>query len=202
MNAEEIRQPTLASFQDPRCFFADSKPRGIVFRAVCGGATTKGSSYPRCELRELHAGDKDSEAVWSTDDGQRHTLSVRLALTHLPKKKPHVVCAQIHDKKNDVLMVRLEGSKLFIERSKNKDLTLDANYTLGTPLDLKIEATGGHIRAWYNGQQMMDWQQSRSGCYFKVGCYTQSNIDRGDAADDYGEVVVFKLSTEHAAAAR
>ena len=49
---DEIKQPQLASFVDAQCFFVNEDRKGVVFRAHCGGSTTKGSKYPRCELRE------------------------------------------------------------------------------------------------------------------------------------------------------
>jgi poly(beta-D-mannuronate) lyase len=192
--AEEIRQPQLASFQDRNCFFFDTKQKGVVFRAPCGGATTKGSKFPRCELRELYGDGKDSSAVWGTDDTARHVLTATLAITHLPDHKKHVVCAQIHDAKDDLIMVRLEGQKLFVERNKVGDVELDANYQLGTFFDLKIEAGSGHVKVSYNGTLKMDWKQSRHGCYFKAGCYTQSNVQKGDSANAYGEVIIRKLN--------
>jgi hypothetical protein len=196
-DAEEIRQPQLATYQDRTCFFVDPKSKGVVFRAACGGATTKGSKYPRCELRELYGDGKDSSAVWSTSGSGTHILTATLAVTHLPEYKKHVVCLQIHDAKDDLLMVRLEGQKLFVERNKTGDVELDPNYPLGTFFDVKIEAGGGHVRLSYNGAPKMDWEQSRKGCYFKAGCYTQSNTQKGDAPDAYGEVVIRKLSVVH-----
>ncbi|MFZ5829614.1 MAG: polysaccharide lyase family 7 protein [Planctomycetota bacterium] len=193
---DEIVQPALDGFQHPDYFFVNEKGDGVVFRAPCGGITTKGSSYPRCELREMDESGRD-EIAWGTDDGQIHTLAARLAVTHVPMKKPHVVCAQIHDAKDDLLMLRVEGTKLLIERAAEEDLVLDRNYRLGTPLELKIEAGGGRVRVWIDGDQKLDWKVARKGCYFKTGCYTQSNVEKGDAADAYGEVVVYRLAVEH-----
>ena len=195
--AHEIRQPQLALFQERTSFFVDPKRKGVVFRAPCGGATTSGSKFPRCELRELYGSGKDSTAVWGTDDGGVHTMTASLAITHLPAYKKHVVCAQIHDAKDDLIMVRLEGHKLFVERNKTGDVSLDPNYQLGDFFDLKIEASAGHIKVWYNGQPKMDWERSRTGCYFKAGCYTQSNAQKGDVPEAYGEVVIRKLELLH-----
>lgn len=196
-NADEVRQPQLSMFQDPACFFVASTGEGVVFRATCGGTTTKGSKYPRCELRELFGSGKESTATWDTDDGTVHTLDATLAITQTPVHKKHVVCAQIHDAKDDLLMVRLEGKKLFIERNKAGDVALDENYRLGTMFDLRIEARNGRVKVWFNNGLKLDWEQSRQGCYFKAGCYTQSNVEKGDAPDAYGEVVIRKLSLSH-----
>lgn len=143
------------------------------------------------------SGDGRSLAAWSTDDDATHTLVLRVAITRAPPVKPHVVCAQIHDAEDDLMMVRLEGKKLFVERNSLKEVPLDANYELGTPLDLKIEAGQGEVNVYYNGARKLNWQVSRRGCYFKAGCYTQSNPDKGDAADSLGEVVIYQLDVMH-----
>ncbi|MBS0210780.1 MAG: polysaccharide lyase family 7 protein [Planctomycetes bacterium] len=196
--AQEIRHPELTAFVDPTTFFVDAKSKGVVFRAPCGGVTTKGSKFPRCELREVYGNaKKESEAVWATDDGVSHVMTATLAVTHLPDYKPHVVCAQIHDAKDDLMMVRLEGHKLFVERNLTGDVGLDSNYALGTFFDLKIEASDGHVKVWYNGTPKLDWEQPRHGCYFKAGCYTQSNVQKGDSPSAYGEVVIRKLALVH-----
>ncbi len=167
-----------------------------MLRARCDGVTSKNSEYPRSELREMKR-DGKSEASWGTADGKIHSILVVQAITQTPAVKKHVVCAQIHDAKDDVMMVRLEGKKLFIERNKSGDITLDHNYKLGTMFKLKIQAGAGRIKVWYNGSLKMDWELSRTGCYFRVGCYTQSNTKKGDRPDSYGEVVIYKLQVTH-----
>jgi hypothetical protein len=140
----------------------------------------------------MAAGGKN-EIGWSTADDGLHTLSLKAAITKTPKRKPHVVCAQVHDAKSDLLMVRLEGEKIFIERSQGGDVMLERRYRLGTAFTLKLEAGGGRVKAWFDGDLKMDWPISRAECYFKCGCYTQSNPDRGDDPTDYGEVVIYEL---------
>jgi hypothetical protein len=193
---DEITQPRLASFVLPNLFEATADGRGLVFRAPCGGVPTRGSNYPRCELREMQA-DGSREAAWNTKDGYVHEMRMAAAITHLPKVKPHLVCAQIHDAKSDVLMIRLERRKLFVERKPSADVVLDAEYTLGKRFTLRIEARAGVVRLWHNDVLKLEWPADKPGCYFKAGCYTQSNPDRGDAADDYGHVIVYELTTRH-----
>lgn len=192
----EIGQPELDSFQDAKHFFVNTTGTAVVFRAPCGGITTKGSGYPRCELREMSE-HGNARAAWTTDDATIHAMTARLAVTNTPPIKKHVVCAQIHDENNDLLMIRLEGRKLLIQRHGQESVVLTSDYTLGTPFDLKIQATNGHVRVWYNGVLSLDWSVSKSGCYFKAGCYTQSNRDRGDAPESYGEVIVYRLAIDH-----
>jgi poly(beta-D-mannuronate) lyase len=196
-NPDEIVQPELNTFQDAGCFIVTKAKDGIVFRARCDGLTTENSEYPRSELREMKPGG-ECEASWGTADGKIHSLVVVQAITQTPAVKKHVVCTQIHDAKSDVLTVRLEGKKLFIERDYAGDIPLDGNYKLGTRFKLAIEAGGGHIKVWYNDSLKTDWEVERTGCYFRGGCYTQSNTKKGDRPDSYGEVVIHKLQVTHA----
>ncbi|MEQ8790519.1 MAG: polysaccharide lyase family 7 protein [Pirellulaceae bacterium] len=193
---DEVKQPELASFVDPRCFFVNAEADGVVFRAPCGGSTTKNSKYPRCELREM-TDRGETRAAWDTAGRAMHTMTMRVAVTKTPPVKKHVVCAQIHDADDDLMMVRLEGTKLFIERNDVGDVMLDPEYKLGTPFDLKIQAGERRVQVWHNGELAMNWKVSRQGCYFKAGCYTQSNPSKGDAADAYGETVLYRLQVEH-----
>lgn len=196
--ADEIEAARLRTFSDAGCFFVSENRDGVVFRASCGGAVTKGSQYPRCELREMDASGLH-RAAWSTDNPQRHSMSLRLAITNTPPKKKHVVCAQIHDERDDLLMIRLEGRRLFVERNGDKEVVLDDRYELGAECSLKIEAGGGRVCVLHDGVERLDWPVSRKGCYFKAGCYTQSNLKRGDTADAFGEVVIRDLRVEHQA---
>lgn len=190
-----VNQPELAAYTD-RWFHLDDAGDGVAFTADVGGATTGGSSYPRSELREM-AGTE--HASWSNTTGT-HTLSVRQAVTALPSAKPHVVTAQIHDAQSDVLEVRLEGERLLAEYADgSKDVTIDPAYVLGTPYDLTITATDGHVQVTYDGKQVFDEPIAGSGWYFKTGSYVQSNPDKGDSADAVATVVLYSLKLTHAA---
>lgn len=182
----------IGSFQESP-WFVRNADGSLRFRAACDGVTTSGSDYPRSELREM---DGDSKAAWSNRDGT-HTLTARLAITHTLVKKQHVVAAQIHDAKTKVIMVRLEGPKLFVESPHSDDLPLDDNYRLGTPFDLTIVANPQGIKVVYNGTRSVSLSHTGSDWYFKSGCYTQSNVSKGDAPSAYGEVVIYSLEVSH-----
>jgi poly(beta-D-mannuronate) lyase len=141
--------------------------------------------------------DQTTRAAWSTDGKAKHTMTIRTAITKMPSVKPHVVCAQLHDADDDLLMVRLEGKKLFIERNSLGDVMLDTQYKLGTPFVLEIQAGDGRVKVWHEGNLKMNWGVSKGSCYFKAGCYTQSNLTKGDAADSFGEVVISQLHVAH-----
>lgn len=175
-------------------FQFDQRRGGVQFRATAGGVTTKNSQYPRSELREETGGE---HAAWSNTSGE-HTLDVCQAVTELPKEKPDVVTAQIHDDKSDVMEVRLEGAKLIAQYGDGKkEFVLDPAYRLGTPYAVRIQAADGRIAVSYNGKQMGTIDQSGTGWYFKTGSYVQSNTDKGDKADAAGAVVLYSAKVHH-----
>jgi hypothetical protein len=192
---DEILQPELSGFQDPNYFHSNPTGTGVVFLAPCGGATTSGSGYPRAELREM-ANNGASIAGWSTSSGT-HTMEITQAITHLPEVKPHVVAGQIHDSNDDVIVFRLEGTKLFIDQNGVNGPILTTNYKLGDVFTTKFVARNGGIECYYNGQYIYTYNMGASGCYFKAGCYTQSNTSKGDSPAAYGEVIIYGLAVTH-----
>jgi hypothetical protein len=175
-------------------FDLNGQRNGIVFNADATGVTTKNSHYPRSELREM---DGSKKAAWSNTSGS-HVFDVREAFTKLPKSKPEVVGVQIHDDKDDVLQIRLEGKNLMVQYHDGKsEAVLDPNYQLGTPFDVKIVAANGGVDVLYNGQKKVNLPLKGSGWYWKVGTYVQSNGSHGDGASSAGEVVVYKADITH-----
>jgi hypothetical protein len=193
----EIEQPELATFELAPYFHLNPGRDGVLFRAHAGGVTTSGSSYPRSELREMTNRGADL-AAWSTTSGV-HTMTVTYAILQIPAVKPHVVAGQIHDSSDDVVMIRLEGTNLFVEGGGNDLGNLKPDYQLGTRFTVRLSASGGRIRIFYEDMTTpkVDVARSATGCYFKAGAYTQSNPSRGDAPDAYGEVVIFSLDVTH-----
>ncbi|MGE5549054.1 MAG: polysaccharide lyase family 7 protein [Bacteroidota bacterium] len=198
----EIKQPQLDTYSVDPYFKLTPAKDGVQFRAHCGGTTTSGSSYPRSELREMTGyltGSGYTEGSgWKSTSGT-HTMYIRQAITHLPVAKPHVVAGQIHDASDDVTVFRLEGSSLYITDGDNTHgYLLTDNYRLGTVFTCKMVVSGGKITYYYN-DQLVNYSQTKSlsGCYFKAGCYTQSNTSKGDEPSAYGEVIVYDLQVTH-----
>ena len=148
---DEVKQPELENFSHPSFFFLSKKHDALVFRAPCGGATTKNSKYPRSELREVTAEGK--RASWPTSSEDLHILKARLAIAQLPKVKPHLVCAQIHDTHDDLLVIRLEKNHLFIRRDNLPKITLNSAYQLGTPFSFEIHSGQGSVLVFYEGKK-------------------------------------------------
>ena len=204
-NPDEIIQPLLEDFDDPNYYLVNASESGVIFRANCGAASTTNSKYPRCEYREMKMDDNTDEAAWSTDDGKIHKMEIIQAITHLPVVKPHVVAGQIHDAGDDLTVFRLERKKLFVDLNGNDGPVLTDNYTLGDVFTVAFIASNGKVTYEYNGEPVRDENGnifeldcgSVKGCYFKAGCYTQSNVDQGDEPDAYGEVIIYSFFVSH-----
>lgn len=189
-----IKQPQLATYSlDPWFVRVGDTLR---FRAHCGGVTTSGSSYPRCELREMKG---TSNAKWSTASG-KHTMIIRQAVTHAPVVKPQVVCGQLHGGSDDLSVFLYDGFTKSIRWKKGDTLMgkLIENYQLGTMFEAKFIATDGRIELWVNGSKKASFSKSSSTCFYKAGDYTQSNVSKGDAPESYGEVLIERLVVSHA----
>jgi poly(beta-D-mannuronate) lyase len=190
----ELLQPLLGTAGNS-AFFRLRPDRGVMFRAPVGGVTTENSSYPRAELREMTP-DGRRRAAWSSTSG-RHVMTITQAITGTPRAKPHVVAGQIHDAEDDIVMIRLEGRRLFVESDGQDVGLLDPNYRLGTRFTVSIAATSSGIRVTYGRSRVVDVRRAGHGWYFKAGCYVQSNPDRGDRPTAYGEVVIYELAVHH-----
>jgi hypothetical protein len=203
-NPTEIKQPALATFKSDPWFIVSPGGQGVRFRAPVSGVTTDGSTYPRSELREM-TNNGQSNASWSTSSGT-HTMTIDQAITALPQGKKHVVAGQIHDSKDDVIVIRLEEKKLFVDIGGDDGATLTSNYVLGTRFTVKFEVKDGKTSIYYNGSSTPAETITKpySGAYFKAGAYTQSNCSteksNGNAPcsnTNYGEVVIYDLKVTH-----
>lgn len=195
----EILQASLSTFASPPYFQVNAAGDGVQFRAPVNGVTTSGSGYPRSELREM-TDNGTKNASWSTTSGT-HALFIDQAITAVPQTKKHVVAGQIHDSGDDVIVIRLEYPKLFIDINGQTGPTLDPNYTLGKRFTVGFVATEGKIKVYYNGSSTPAYTLSKSGSgnYFKAGAYTQSNCSKETVCSDsnYGEVIIYGLAVRH-----
>jgi hypothetical protein len=195
-------QPQLATYKLSPWFIVSSDKSSIVFRAPVNAPTTANSGYPRSELREMSS-NGSTEAFWSSTTGTS-TLFIDEAITATPKNKPDVVAGQIHGDTSDLLVVRLEGQHLFLDRNKTNLFTLDNNYTLGKRFTVKFVVSSGQVAVYYNSSSspIYTLQKKVKQAYFKVGVYTQSNCQTEGSPDlcsanNYGEVTVYKATVTH-----
>jgi hypothetical protein len=198
-HALEIRQTDLATYRLAPWFDIAPGGEGVVFRAPVDGATTGGTKYARSELREMTDDGKKS-ASWSSSRGS-HRMLVEQAITSTPKIKKEVVAGQIHDAEDDVIVIRLEQSNLYVNVNGKNVHTLDSHYVLGNRFTVEFVAEGGKTRVFYNGNSTPAYVLNRNyaGAYFKAGVYPQSNRKlETDFAGNYGEVVIYRLQLSHA----
>lgn len=192
-----IYNPELQNYEHDKHFYTNRDDNGdaVVFMAHCGGITTSGSKYPRSELREMNG---KEHALWSTTKGV-HTMTTTACVKNLPLKKPQVVLGQIHNGKDDVLKIRLNDNKLEVTHDGSGTIVLDKDYKLGEKISLKLRATGGVMEVYYNDMDTpkLKLPDKTNTCFFKMGCYTQSNISKGDKSDAYAEVWVYTLDVKH-----
>lgn len=188
---KEIYVPQLLTFEDPKHFFTSGS--GVVFRAETTGATTPNSTNPRSELRQMKPGGAQ-EASWS-NASQTWAMDAYMAFTHLPGGKPHVVGMQVHDGKDDVTVLRLEGTQLYITKGNDTHhIAVPGAYTLGTPMSVAVVAQkGGGITWTINGVNRGGVGGVKSGCYFKAGCYTQASPSSTPPGSGYGETTFWSL---------
>lgn len=107
--AVEVKQPDLATYTSSYVKAAPDN-QSVIFTAPVEGATTSGSEYPRCELREMRsAAENTANASWGFDDGGIHTMTITQAVLELPVAKPQLACGQIHDASDDNLIILADG---------------------------------------------------------------------------------------------
>jgi hypothetical protein len=194
-NAQEITLPALYTYQSP--YFSHEGCTAAVFRTPIGGATTPNSSYPRTELREMTA-NGTAMASWSNTSGT-HEMDWRVVVDSAPPAKPQVVVGQVHDPEDDVIQVLFDGTKGAITYRWLGHTTgeLVSGYRLGTPVDLKIVASGGAYSLYANGALKATQSRPGSGLYFKAGDYPQSSPSRGDNPNFVTQVRISKLTVKH-----
>jgi len=187
----EILPPQLLKFLHPHFIKTEA---GITFKAECGGKTTRGSKYPRSELREL-TGDKLSG--WQMNQGT-HEMIWTCAVTHLPKVKSQVVVGQIHDGDDDVIEIRHTDNYVEVIHDDKHYGKLITGYKLGDTYTASISVRNGIIYI-FSGKTTIavSTAQKAKNCYFKLGCYVQSNPTKGDDPKDYGEVRLYALRVVH-----
>ncbi len=204
---DEVKQPALKTLDGKDYFDRQSGP-SIMFRARVDGVTTSGSSFPRSELREMTQDGQYNRAAWTSKCGT-HKMTITQAITAQPDRTSPVdpvVAGQIHDGgvdggHGDVVMIRLEGSRLFVEGDGIERGTLDSSYALNEKFTVVVTADINGIDVSYTNQNgstatlsNIQPQVNNEQWFFKAGCYTQANTSNGTG---YGEVIIYDLDVEH-----
>ncbi|MCF6240746.1 MAG: polysaccharide lyase family 7 protein [Bacteroidales bacterium] len=201
-NPLEVIGGNLLHYEYRPYFYADINE--IVFKAPCSGATTKGSKYPRCELRQLVGGGNN---YWSVNDYQ--FLQVVLRVIHTPKEKPNVCITKIHGPEQEPLRIHYDANKgLYLVWNHTNHIYLKDKlpYTLGQKLRITVNVNKAVILCSIfnintNKSFSYKWISQDNTGYFKVGCYTQSSIFlseikegyKDELPDAYGEVHLLSI---------
>jgi len=81
-----------------------------------GAKTSNNTKFARCEFREMNTNLDANRSVvstnlaaWSFFDGMIHQMKVEQAVVRLSENRPRTVAGQIHDYKNDVFMLSIDG---------------------------------------------------------------------------------------------
>ncbi|AZQ63727.1 hypothetical protein EI427_16295 [Flammeovirga pectinis] len=194
----EVADKAIVDFEYKPYFYA--KDGEVFFRAHCAGATTKGSKYPRSELRQRSG---HGNLYWSVNDPQ--FLQTELRVTHLPQIKSNVCITQIHGPDDEPLRVHYSKKKgvYIVWNENNKDYENALDYNLGEQLRITVNVDKGFIACEIENLDQKTkykkiWKSMDSTGYFKVGCYTQaskfqSQIKKTGVDEpykSYGEVAV------------
>jgi poly(beta-D-mannuronate) lyase len=187
---QQVTQPALTGFSDEAFRVVEA----VQFSATCGGEPEPGSQFPRSELREMNA--DGSLASWSTTSGE-HQMDLTQRVTHLPLVQPKLVCGQIHGVATYLILVVLDGQRLYVKYKNAVVGVLDRDYQLGTYFALSVQARRGYVDIFYNGAHLVHQAMVEDQCYFKAGCYLQSNTSLGDLPTAYGQVEITSLVLTH-----
>jgi hypothetical protein len=200
-NANEVTAPELAGYASE--YFHLSPEGAMAFVAPVGGGTTKNSSYPRSELREV-IDPNDDNVNWS-GEGQ-HVLRATCQVVQTPSEKK-IIVGQIHgfDARPLIKLQWYKGRlKAQIKKSPkgdNSEIThLFAKRVDNRPFSYRIELNDGRLSVEVEGERIEHdvykqdpaWRDVTF--YFKAGAYAQSSKrHNGEVA----EVRFTHLDAEH-----
>jgi len=143
-----------------------------------------------------------TKASWSTSSGTS-VMRWSEAIMSLPKGKQEVVAGQIHDSQSDVVTIKLDKTRLFVDHGTSDGATLDEHYQLGTRFTVEFVVADNEIKTYFNGRLADRYPKSDTGLYFKVGAYAQSNCATEAthhprcASSDYAEVDLYRVAVAH-----
>lgn len=214
----DITQPELAGYIKPPYFYVAGS--SVVLAAPSGGAKSSGTTFARCEFREMADTTGSHLASWGIADGVTHTLIVTMTSdVHQLVVKPRVVVGQIHDATSTppiklTVNNTLSTPGLAVElNSSTQSTRLIAHLADGAEFTYKIvcDAVNGiRIYAALGDASMLPalpqytfpassfLAASRlTGCYFKAGSYVNTNPSNGEDPAAIGSVAISALSVTH-----
>lgn len=191
-------------------------PDSISFRAPTDGATTKGSHYPRSELREMDG--EGEEYQWVLEQGG--TLSATLQVDELPKttkgKAGAIVIGQIHGPDDELCRLYYDnGSLYFVDDKAGKagketkfvlksSAGKSAKIPLGEQFSYEIDANSERLKVsvsygdiTYTATDPISAFWPGKELYFKAGLYVQvaaPGSNAGHLGTGWGGVTFYAIS--------
>ena len=207
--AAEVKQ--LAGYESR--FFYDAPDGAMVFRAPVNGKTTKGSKYPRSELRERT---NNTDAAWNIAQGGTMTASLKIdVIPKLADGTPgKVVIGQIHGEDDELIRLYWDNGAVYFKNDlsgpDNKEHLFEltdasgktASVPMGQIFSYKIDAHGDtlEVHVYINGTDYVSispinpiWATNT--LYFKAGAYLGQNSKQG--AKGIAEVSFYGLDYGH-----
>jgi hypothetical protein len=205
-----VEVQNLSGYKNSKYFYTGSDG-AMVFYAPVNGATTKGSSYARSELREMDGGEK---AAWNLSKGG--FMSATLEVDVAPNRDGiggRLVVGQIHGQDDELVRLYWEnGTVYFVNdqagagNSETKftlkdsggatpDVSLNErfSYTInakGSTLEVDVYADG---KVYESSTKINSVWQSDT-FYFKAGSYLGANDGNGSGA---GQASFYALDVNH-----
>lgn len=200
----EIPAAQLSAGYTSELFFYSGVNREMIFWCPVDGVTTKGSAYPRTELREVIV-PTDDNVCWAAPG--THVLDVRCRVSEVPSSQK-VIVGQIHGFSGEARpLIKLQFVKDRIEAlvkespKEPKDLKLTfPEVGLGKDFDYEIKLQDGLLSVTVNGRTQSinvfekDPEWATQTLYFKVGAYVQDN--EGPASEG-ARVSIFRMRVSH-----
>ncbi|PRC94819.1 Alginate lyase [Solimicrobium silvestre] len=181
--------PAMLRDYESNYFYTDKSSGAMVFSCPSNGATTRGSHYPRTELRSL--------SEWNFTDS--HSLTATLAVTQQPDNRDLIV-GQIHGdgKGSEALKLRwhngdiVAGVKTSLNTTEIRS-TIAKGIALGEQFTYSIVQQDHAVTVTVNGASQSftyDASWDNETVYFKAGNYLQDNSTSGAN----GVVFFYKLN--------
>lgn len=193
--ATEVKD--LVGYENPDYFY-DAPDGAMVFVASADGATTGGSKYPRCELREMDNGER---AAWSLNEGG--TMTATLQVDSVPDRyngKPgRIIVGQIHGEDDELVRLYYQGNTVYfvnehagpdddeltfqLRNSKGETPDIDLGEKFSYLIDARDDTLTIEVYAdgdVYSSKTEINDIWSDDSFYFKAGLYLGVNEDIGE----------------------
>lgn len=164
---------------------------GLVMKTPCDGATTKNSTYPRCELREMMNGKK---ASWSAFIGT-HKFKGIFSIARFTFVKPEVCVFQIHNGKDDLLQIIVSPD--YVKYKYNQYKIVLGAYSIDEKFRIKVKVKDNKLMLKYNFNDYITLPIQGETLYFKTGNYLQSNEKIEETKSEFSTVIVHKTFIDH-----